>query len=146
ACQCLTHMLFEMIPVILEELEFEIIWHITERPGLRIGLIAAHYQTTDFLLEIGTPVGIADRRDIGGEALDLLGDEILMLHRLQRHAYAGERAQLARPLPAAIDHLFASDPAVIGLDRHDPALVDLETFDADPFMQLGAMHTRTLGE
>ena len=68
------HVLLEMIPVVLEELELERFRHIAGVPGDGVRLIAAEHEAPDLLLEVGAPVGIAHRRQPGGEAADLFGD------------------------------------------------------------------------
>ena len=146
AGQGLAHMLLEMIPVIFEQLEFEIVGHVAKRPGDRVRLIAAEDEATDLFLEIGAPVGIADRRHIGGKSIDLLGDHILMLHRLQWHGDTSHRTDLTCPLPAAIDDRLAGNAALIGDHRDDTAFLDFEAFDADAFDEPRAMHARSLGE
>ena len=42
--------------------------HVARGPGLRVGLVAAHDQTADLLLEIGAPVGVAQRGRVGRQA------------------------------------------------------------------------------
>ena len=69
-----------------------------------------------------------------------------MLDRLQRHADARHRADLARPLPGAIDDLLAGDGARAGADADDAAILDVEALDAHAFDDPGAMHARALGE
>ena len=49
--------------------------------------------------------------------VDLFGDDVLVLDRLQRHVDAGHRADLPRPLPGAVHHLLAGDVALVGLHR-----------------------------
>ena len=126
ARQRLPHVLLEMIPVILEQLELEIAGHIALRPGNGVGLIAAEHQAAHLFLEIGAPVGIADGGHVGGQTFDLFGDDILVLHRLQRHGDAGHGADLPGPLPAAIDHRLAGDRALRGPHRRDPAVLHVE--------------------
>src|SRR5204863_492357 len=77
---------------------------------------AAEDEAADLLLEIGAPVGIAERREAGDHAVDLLGDDVLVADRLQRHADAGERADLPRPHPGGKHHLLAGNEAVVRLD------------------------------
>ena len=137
--------LLEMIPVVVEELELETLRHDVE-PRDRVGLVAAEGEAADLLLEVGPPVGIADRRHAGNDAVDLLGHHVLMLHRLERHADPGQRADLARPHAGAEHHLVAGDRARRGLDAGDPPVLDDEAGAADALVQLGAMHPRALGQ
>ena len=144
--QRLSYMLLEVIPVIREKLELEIIRDIAERPRYGVGLIAADHQAADLFLEIGAPVGIAHRCNIGCQAFDLFGDDIVMLDRLQRHAHPRHRSDLARPLAGAIHRFFASNRALVRLNRNDATIGDLETGDANAFDEPCAMHARTLGK
>ena len=57
------HVLLEMVPVVVEELELEILGHVAGRPGDRVRLVAAEDEAADLFLEIGAPVGIADGRE-----------------------------------------------------------------------------------
>src|SRR5262249_54777189 len=54
--QCLQHVLFEMLPIVLEQLKGEIGRRQVDHPGPRIGLVATHDEATDLLLEIGAAV------------------------------------------------------------------------------------------
>ena len=125
------HDRLEMVEVRRQELEFEIARQAVDRPGNRVGLVAAHHQAADLLLVIGQAVGIAQRRQAGRHAGDRLGDDVLMLHRNERHVDAGEPADLARPLPGAVDDDFAGDAAAAGLHRRDSAAHDLDGDDLD---------------
>ena len=58
------HVLLEMLPIVIEELELEILGNVAGRPGDRVRLVAAEGEPADLFLEIGAPVGIAH----GGEA------------------------------------------------------------------------------
>ena len=54
-----------MIPVVLEELELEIVGRVAGHPGDRVRLVAAEDEAADLLLEIGAAVGVADGRHAG---------------------------------------------------------------------------------
>ena len=63
------HVLLEMVPVVVEQLELEIVGHVARCvQAMRVRLVAAHHQPADLFLEIGAPVGIADGRRVGREA------------------------------------------------------------------------------
>ena len=64
-------------------------------------------------------IGIADGRGVARHAVDRLGDEVLMIGRLYRHADAGQPAKLLRPDTGTVDHFLAADRAVIR--GHHPA-------------------------
>jgi hypothetical protein len=140
------HMLLEMIPVVLEELEFEIAGDVAGGPGNRVRLVAAEDEAADLLLEIGAPVRIADGRHAGHDAVDLLGDDILVLDRLERHADARHRRDLARPHAGTENDLLAADRAVARPNGGDAAFLDLEAGAGDALEELRAMRARTLGE
>jgi hypothetical protein len=142
----LSHVLLEVIPVVVEELELEIGRNIAERPGDRVGLVASHDEPAHLFLEIGAPIGVADGRDVAGEPLHPFRDDVLMLHRLERHAHAGEGSHLPGPLARAVDHRFAGDGAPVGAHRCHAAIVDVEALDAHAFVELRAVHARALGE
>ena len=90
--------------------------------------------------------GIADRRHAGGDAVDLLRHDVLVLHRLQRHADAGKRGDLARPHAGADHDLVAANGAGVGFDADDAAVLDEEAGAADPLDQPGAVRAGALGE
>src|SRR5438132_667741 len=98
-----------MVPVVLEELELEFVRHVGDIPSDRIRLVAAEDEAADLLLEIGAAVGVADGGNAGRDAGDLLGDDVLVLDWLDRHADAGERSDLARPDTGGEHHLLAND-------------------------------------
>ena len=106
----------EMLEIVFEQLERERLGKALDRPWHGVRLVAAHHQTADLLLPVGETVRIAQRRQVRGHAVDLLGDEILMLHRDERNVDAGHAPKLARPLPGADHELVASDPALVGDD------------------------------
>ena len=140
------HVLLEMIPVILEKLELEVARNIARGPRDGIGLITPEDKPADLFLEIGAPVRVAQRGGVGGKALNLLGDDILVLHRLKRHGNARHGADLPRPLATTVDDCLAGDHTVIGADRAHPAVRDIEAFDAAAFHDLRPVHTGALGE
>jgi hypothetical protein len=135
-----------MVVIVIEQLEHEITGNIAGGPALRVWFVATERQAADFLLEIGAAVGVADGRRVAGQAVHLLGDDVLVLDRLERHIDTGHGADLARPLPGAIDHLFAGDITLVGLHRENAAVLHVETGDAHVFEDLRAMHARALGQ
>ena len=142
----LFQMLAEMIEVIVKEAEFPIRGNVAGDPALGVRLIPAHHKAADLFLEIGAPIRIAQRGGVGGKAVDLFGDDVLVLDRMQRHRDPGHRAQLARPHAAAVHHLVASDVALGGFHMGDAATVHPEPGDGHPFDDLRAMHPRAFGE
>ena len=61
------------------------------------------------------------------EALDLLGDEVVVLGGLQRDVDAGRVAELARPHAGAVDDELGLDVAVIGAHAGDDAACRVTT-------------------
>ncbi len=84
----------EMVPVRSQQLELEVLREAVDRPGDRVRLVAAHHQAADLLLVVREPVGIAQRRQVAGDACDRLGDDVLVLHR---RPAARSRRPCARP-------------------------------------------------
>ncbi len=118
-----------MVPVGIEQAEGEAVRHAGLGPGLGIRLVAAHHEAADLLLEVDQAVRIAQRRQVGGHALDRLGDQVLMLHGLQRHAHPGKSADRLGPLPGAQRHHVAGDLAPSGAHARHPALLDAKAGD-----------------
>jgi hypothetical protein len=142
----LAHVLLEMVPVVVEQLELEGVRHVARPPGLRVGLVAADHQPAHFLLEVGQAIGIAHGGEARGHAVDRLGDHVLVLHRLQRHADAGQRAELAGPLAGAVHELVAGHRAGAGMHFSDPAAIRREAGDAHALDDPGAVVARALGQ
>jgi hypothetical protein len=105
-----------------------------ETPRRRFSLVAAHAQATDLLAEVDEVVRVAQLRQAGVDALDRLGEQVLVRHRDERDGHAGQSADLGREHPARVDHDVGADlVALAGLldghardatavraDRHDP--------------------------
>ncbi len=135
-----------MLEVVLEQLKLEVVGQPLIRPRLWIGLVAAHDEAADLLLPVGEAVGIAQRREIGRDAVDLLGDEILVLHRDERDIDAGHATERSRPLPGADHELLAGNAALVGRDgAHAPAL-DVDARHSHALANGDAALARTLGE
>ncbi len=135
-----------MIPVLVEQTEGEVLRYAALGPGFRVRLVAAHHQTTEFFLEVGETVRVTQCGEIARHAGDHVGHDVLVLHRDQRHADAGKRTQLPRPLSGAVHHYLGLDVAERGPQpRHASALLQHGCHSAlldDPH----AAHARALGE
>ena len=137
----------ELVPVTLEQLKMEVARNaVLRRPRHGIQLVATHRKAADFLLEIAEPVRVAQRRQIGGDSLDWLGDEILMLHRLHRHGDTGQAAAFARPNAAAVDRNLALDVTQFRLHAGNSAITNVETGHAAALDDLRPLHLRALGQ
>ncbi len=114
-----------MIEIRIQQRKMEILRDTVDGPGDRIGLVAAHHEAADLLLIVGQPVRIAQRRQVGGHA-EGFRDDILMLHRDQRHVDPEARRKGARPLAGADNDALALDPPAIGADSTDAPAIDLD--------------------
>ena len=76
-----------------QQLAVEVGRDAVERPGRRIALVAAHAQATDLLAKVDEMVRIAELGQARMDALDGLGEEVLVRHRDQRHGHADHAAR-----------------------------------------------------
>ena len=110
-----------MLPVLVEELELEGVRDRLRRdPGLGLGLEPADDQATDLLLEVGPAVGVTQDRQVPVDALDLVGHDVEVLRRVQRHPDPGERPDRLGPLPGAVDDDLALHVTVVGAHPAHP--------------------------
>ncbi len=131
----------EVLPVLVEELELERVRDgLGGDPRLGLGLEAADDEPADLLLVVGPPVGVAQDRQVAVDALDLVGDDVEVLGRVERDPHAGERAQRLGPLPGARDDDVALDVAPVGPHATHPSPAgrrgigdDVEPGDPHPF-------------
>src|SRR3546814_1782954 len=72
-------------------------------PGLGLRLEAPHRQPADLLLEVDVAVGVPHHGEVRGHAVDLAGDDVHVLRRMQRHHDTAHPADLLGPLAGAID-------------------------------------------
>ena len=137
----------ELIPVAVEKLKMEVARDaVRRRPRHGVQLVAAHREPADFLLKIAEPVRVPQRRQIGGDALDRLGDKILVLHGLHRHGDVGQATAFTRPNAAAVDRNFALDVAQFRLHTGDSAISNIEAGHAAALDDLRPLHLRALGQ
>ena len=137
----------ELIPVAFEQLKMEVARDaVRRRPRHGLQLVAAHREPADFLLEIAEPIRVPQRRQIGGDSLDWLGDKILVLHGLNRYGDVGQAAAFSRPNAAAVDGDFALDVTQFCLHAGDSAIANVEAGHAAALDDLCAVHLRALGQ
>src|SRR5580693_9823223 len=122
-----------MVPVLLQQLELERVGQLVGRdPGLGLGLEAADEQPAYLFLDVGVAVRVAQDRQVPVHAVDLFGDDVEVLGRVQRHGDAAHRADLLGPLACAVDDHLGLDVSVVGADAGDGLVVALDTGDPGP--------------
>ena len=95
----------EVLPVLVEEGELEGVRDPVGRdPRLGHRFEAADEQTAHLLLDVGVAVGVTQNRQVAVDALDLVGHDVEVLGRVQRHRDAGHRSDRVGPLPGTVDH------------------------------------------
>ena len=123
-----------MIPVLRQAGEREVVRQLRLGEGLGARLEEPDEETADLFPRIDVGVGVARDRQTVVDAVDCVGDEIAVLHRMQRHGNAGQAADVARPRAAGQHRGLAGDSALIGLDGDDLACLSrpprLEAGDA----------------
>ena len=142
----LLHERLEVVPVVVQQRIVEALGDAVLGPGDRVRFVAAHDQAADLLLEVDQPVRVAQGRQVARDPLDRLGYDVLVLHRNQRHVDPGQRRDLARPLPGAVDHHLAGDRTLGGHHAAGPALLDRDAGDRAVLDDGGAAPARALGE
>ena len=114
----------EVLPVLLEQLELERVGQRVGRdPRLGHRLETADQQAADLFLDVDVAVLVTQHRKVAVHPLDLVGDHVEVLGRVQRHGHPGHRADRLGPLPGAVDHDLGLDVAGVGADAgHRAAL------------------------
>ena len=98
------HDLLEARPVGREQLAVEVRRHAVERPRRGVPFVAAHAQAADLLAVVDEVVRVAHRREGRDDAVDGLGEEVLVGHRDDRHVDPGEPTDLRGEHAAGVDH------------------------------------------
>ena len=84
--------------------------------------------------------------DLGvNDAGNVLGDEVVMLHRQHRQFEADHAPDLARPEAAAIDDVFGDEIALVGDDIPRAVGTRLQIDDAGEAVDFSARHGRAFG-
>ena len=76
----------------------------------------AEHQAAALLAEVAVVGRVLQHRPVPAHLGDRLGEQVVVLGRLQRDADAGQLAELARPHARAVDHVLGLDVAVRGPD------------------------------
>jgi hypothetical protein len=91
----------EVFPVLVQQLELERVRDGLGRThGLASGSKPPTTQAADLLLDVGVAVGVAQDRQVTAHAVDLVGDDVEVLGRVQGHHDAGHRPR--RPWPTGL--------------------------------------------
>ena len=115
--------------------------------GSQVLLVDPDDEAPALLAEICPAARVHDMRQFRVALVDLgdvVADQILVLHRLQRQPDAGHLADLARPQAAGIDHMLGTDRALFG--DHVPASVGLrdQLLNLVMLIDLGALQRAAL--
>jgi hypothetical protein len=136
-----------VLPVLLQQGELERVGNLVRgdpRFGLR--LEPADDQAADLLLEVGVAVGVAEDRQLRVHAVDLVGDHVEVLGRVQRHRDPDQLRDLLGPLPCAVDDDLGLDITVVGADSGDRTVLGEYVEHADSFRDGRATGPGTLGQ
>jgi hypothetical protein len=145
--QRVLHEDLEVLPILLEELEFERVGDLVRgHPGLGFRLEPADHQPADLFLEVGVAVGVAQDRQVGVHAGDGFGDHVEVLGGIQRHVHPRHGADGLRPLAGAVDHDLGFDVAGVGAHAGHPRTVGEHIEHADVLEHLGPTLPRPLGQ
>ena len=88
-------------------------------PRRALSLEQPDHQTADLFAVVAERGRILQHRQVGRQAGHLVGDQVVVLGGLQRHAHAGQIGQLARPQPGTVHHVLALDLAGRGAHPGD---------------------------
>ena len=137
----------EVIPVLLEQLELERVGQRVGRdPRLGVRLEAADHQPADLLLDVGVAVRVAQDREVPVDPVDLLGDHVEVLGRVQRHGHPGQCADRLGPLAGAVDHDLRLDVPPAGADAGDGVVLGEDAGDAGALGDRDALVAGTAGQ
>ena len=124
AQQRVVHQDLEVIPILVQELEFERIGNrVGRHPRFGFGLEAADDQAADLFLEVGVAVGVTQDRQVRVHAVDVLADDVEVFGGVQRDVDPGHRADLFGPLAGAVDDDLGLDVTHVGAYAADPPVV-----------------------
>ena len=136
-----------MVPVLLEQLEFERVrQRVGGDPGLGRRLEAADDEPADLLLHVGVPVGVAQDGELRVDPLDLLGHHVEVLGRVERDVHATEEADGLRPLAGAVHDDLGLDGAPVRHDARHPAVPSGDAGDPGVLLDTDAPEARAAGE
>ena len=136
-----------MVPVLVQQLELERVGQLVGRdPRLGLGLEPAHDQAAHLLLDVGVAVRVAQHGQVPVDPVDLLGDHVEVLGRVQRHGHPAHRADLLGPLAGAVDHHLGLDVAGVGADAGCRAVLGHNGGHPGPLPDRDAAVARAAGQ
>ena len=144
--EAVLHEDFELVPVVGEQGELEIGGDPVHAPGLGLGLETAEDQAAHLFLEVDVAVGVAHHREVGRDTVDLPGDDVHVLARMERHGDVGQPAHLPGPLPGAVDDDVARDVAGVGAHPGRGTVLDSDAGNARLLEDPGARRPRAPGQ
>ena len=104
----------EMVEILRQGVKLEILGYAVHAPRLGIRLESTKKNLASIFLVIGTFIRHPQHRQVRGQPVDPLGDNIEMLTGMKRHGDAGLGPDLARPHAAGIDNIIGFDRTLIG--------------------------------
>ena len=119
-----------------------------DRPRVAVLLVKADAEAAPFLAQIALALRVHDVGQFFTALVDLrqlFGDQVLVLHGVQRQIEAGECTDFAGPQPGGVDHVFGVDRALLG--HHVPAAIRTRGGGQHRAAQLNLRprHARSLG-
>src|SRR5690606_25164462 len=115
-------------------------------PRFRIRLESTDDQPADFFLDVGVSVGVAQNRQLRMYAFDLIGNDVEMLRRMQRHSDPDRVRELFGPLPGAVHDVLRFDVTCVRTYAGDTPFAYVDPGHAGTFDDARAAHARTFGQ
>ena len=133
------------VPVRRQGAEGEVVRHPVQRPGSAHRFEQTHQHAVALGPVVAVAVGVLDHRQVVSHAGDGVGDQVVVLGRLQWDADAVALTELAGPHAGGVDHDLGLDAALVGVDRRHPAALGLDAPDGDALDDLRAECLGALG-
>ena len=134
------------IPVGADLAEREVGRDAVDLPRRAHRLEQADHQPADLLAEVAVRARILEHRPRRVEAVDLLGDQVVVLGGLQRDVDARPRAELAGPHAGAVDDVLGLDRPRAVVDAGDRAAMRRDAGDGDALDDRRALLAGASGE
>ncbi len=107
----------DLVEIIRQQFVAEIPGRTVHGPGTAGLLVEPDAQPASLLPQVTLACGVHDMRVLFGAVADfrdLVGDDVLVLHRVERQVAAGHGRHFARPKPRRIDKMLRNDGALVG--------------------------------